>query len=457
MGNSDPSGQRVARLGALPGLAQARWPVLAGLAAFICLAPGAVATRANSEQAALAKLAAHASATAQKTMQAGNTRRAIAAAERAVAAMPRSATYRVQLGQAYMMAGRFSSAEMAFADALTLDPNNSSAILKLALARIALGQAKAARDLLESRQSELSASDYGLALTLAGDAAAGIAVLVPAVRAGEANAQLRQNLALAFAVSGRWEDARAMALVDLPPERVDTRLKQWAALARPDQPWAQMAQLMGLKVPANWHLADPGQPQELALGELTPPETALAQGEVRVAPAPMRLETPVAMAPAMIPYPEGAETPVADPPRYEVAADVKDPVILPASVKRMAVAGPPANLPSRWTRALRGPGRYVVQIGAYRSSSAAARSWSLAAKRWRHLQAYGVHQARVEGTKGTIYRVSLGKFASREEARQLCAQLRAQGGSCFPRAVTGADTLRYAARPVAPPRLLALR
>ena len=379
------------------------WPMLAGLGASMCLAPGAVATRASSEQAELTKLATQASQAARKNLQSGNARRAIWAAERAVAAMPSSAAYRVQLGQSYMMAGRFLSAETAFADALTLEPSNSTAILKLALVRIALGKPKAARDLLESQQSELPVSDYGLALALAGDPAAGIDVLVPAMRAGEANARLRQNLALAFA------------------------------------------------------MADTGQPQELALGRPNQLDTGFAQLEVRPMP-PENVPEPAPQAASVVTAQLArALRPAADQSRYEVLAEEKDPAIVPAYVKRLPAPAPMAEIPQRWRRAFRSGEGYVVQIGAYRTPQAAAKSWAQTAKRWRHLESYAVHQARVRGEKGTVYRISLGKFASREEARRVCGQLRAQGASCFPRAVTAVDTLRYAAKAPARPRLLAMR
>lgn len=349
------------------------WPLLAGVGALVCLAPGAVATRASSEQAALTKLATQASHAAQKNLQTGNARRAITAAERAVAATPSSAAYRVQLGQSYMMAGRFFSAETA------------------------------------------------------------------------------------FAMAGRWEDARAMALVDLPPDMADARLKQWAAIARPDQPWVQMAKLMDIKVPANWQMADTGQPQELALNRPNQLDTGFAQLDVRPMP-PENVPEAAPQAASVVTAQLARELrPAADQSRYEVLAEEKDPAIVPAYVKRLPAPAPTAALQQRWSRALRSGEGYVVQIGAYRTPQAAAKSWAQTAKRWRHLEAYAVHQARVQGEKGTVYRISLGKFASREEARRVCGQLRAQGASCFPRAVTAVDTLRYAAKAPARPRLLAMR
>lgn len=433
------------------GRAQVKWACLVGLAAFAGIAPGAVATRVSSEQAALARLAAKSSASAQQNLRAGNAQRAIASAERAVAAMPRSAAYRVQLGQAYMAAGRFSSAGAAFQDALSLDPDNGTAILRLALVRVAEGNSKAALDLLQSQQSNLSISDYGLALALAGDPASGINVLVSAVRAGEANAKLRQNLALAFALAGRWDDARATAQLDLPPESVDTRLKQWAALARPSQPWAQVAELMRIKVPANWQQDDPGQPQELALEVPDTATKALAKVESSAPPLPKWAEP---MEPPTLLSAAQSDTEAS---RYEVSADRTNPVQTPARVQDERNPETVPALRKNWVSALADRTEYVVQIGAYSSPQAAARSWAQAAKRWRYLQAYDVHKARIQAAKGVVYRVSLGKFSSRDEARRVCAQLRVQGGSCFPRAITGFDNVQWAARSANRPRLLALR
>ncbi|MBU6253598.1 MAG: SPOR domain-containing protein, partial [Alphaproteobacteria bacterium] len=396
--------------------------VATALAMLAGFAPGALATKAGKEQVALARLAAESAATAQVSLQAGNVRRAIRAAERAVAAMPRSASYRVQLGQAYFTAGRFASAEMAFQDALTLDPNNSVAVLKLALSQIALGKAQSARDLLERHQSELAISDYGLAMALSGDADAALAALVPAVRAGDANARLRQNLALAFALAGRWEDARAMALVDLPPEAVDVRLKQWADMAHPAKAGAQIASLMGLKAIEDGAHRDPGQPADLALNMANslPQELALRASPTEVGRLSFDIDGLDADAAAAAEQPKS---------HYDVPPEVKDPVVLPASFKRAAMLAPAAGPSAVWARALQQEGGFVVQIGAFRTAQAAARGQAVIAKRWAHAPRYAVHQARVQGAKGAFYRLSLGRFASLAEASRVCADLRAKGGA----------------------------
>ena len=87
-----------------------------------------------------ARVASVAAAKARLAMAKHDADLAIGAAETAVAAQPRNADYRMLLGQAYLGAGRFSSAETSFADTLTLDPNRERAALNLALAPDRAGQ-----------------------------------------------------------------------------------------------------------------------------------------------------------------------------------------------------------------------------------------------------------------------------------------------------------------------------
>ncbi|NDS27982.1 tetratricopeptide repeat protein, partial [Escherichia coli] len=52
---------------------------------------------------------------------------------------PQNAEYRALLGQAYLLAGRFASANQALGDALTLNPGDGRVALNLVLAKIAGG------------------------------------------------------------------------------------------------------------------------------------------------------------------------------------------------------------------------------------------------------------------------------------------------------------------------------
>jgi Flp pilus assembly protein TadD len=215
--------------------------------------------------------------------------KAVGYAEIAVANAPRDAQYRMLLGQAYLAAGRFQSAEQSFTDTLTLNPELERAALNLALAQTALGKREAARSTLADYRDKLAAADYGLALALAGDAEEAVRVLEFATRAPDASAKTRQNLALAYAFAGKWQNAKVMAIQDLTPDEADARISQWAMLVRPNAAHDQVAAVLGVTP-----RADSGQPTRLALVSPVAPVQAAA---VEPAPAPV-VEAPVAPAPA---------------------------------------------------------------------------------------------------------------------------------------------------------------
>lgn len=424
-------------------------------AGVFAVAPSAMAERASANQSALARTAASAAKDARTALSKHRFDKAVDLAERAVAAMPRSAEYRLLMGDAYLSAGRFSSAETAFSDALKLSPGHDRAALKLALAKTALGQTGEAQGILEAHRSVIPAADFGLAMALAGDPQAAVAALEQSVRAGQANAKTRQNLALSYALSGRWLEARATAALDLPTDLVDKRIVEWAALARPANPWEQVASILGVSPKM-----DRGQPEALALNYDPRQQYAAASPAPVVAPEPKPVE--VAVAP---------EEPA---PNYEVPAEVKDPapvrmaeavaapaaetapkpvefaatpfsaVQVPASQKIVPVAVPASTSAPRFARASGEGSRYVVQLGAFSSAGVAADGWSRATRRWDFLKAYDGRQAKVNLPKGTFYRLSFSGFASRDDASRACARIKSSGGNCFVRSLDGADSIRWA-------------
>src|SRR4029079_8073140 len=136
----------------------------------------------------------------------------------------------------------------------------------------------------------LDPADYGLALALAGHPDQAVAVLNQVARAPAADARIRQNLALAYGLSGDWTMARTVAAQDVPPEQLDSRIQQWMAIATPSHPYDQLAMLTGVH-PA----ADPGQPAALALkslpeaqryAQLDLPKTQSAPVETQIAEIP---------------------------------------------------------------------------------------------------------------------------------------------------------------------------
>jgi Flp pilus assembly protein TadD len=188
-------------------------------------------------------------AQAQKAVQAGNMAEALTLAERTVESSPRDVGYRMLLGDLYLKNGRFASAETSFSDVVTLDPGNVRATLSLALAMIAQGRNLMAVAELEKLEGNAAPGDLGLAFALAGQNDRAIAMLEPAAREQDAPARVRQNLALAYALSGDWQKARITASQDLSAAELPARLELWASLAKPADSYAQVAALLGVTRP----------------------------------------------------------------------------------------------------------------------------------------------------------------------------------------------------------------
>lgn len=394
---------------------------------------------------------------ASKALVKKNTAKAVLFAENAVALQARNADYRMLLGQAYLAAGRFQSAEQTFSDTLTLDPERERAALNLALAQIALGKSDAARSTLADYRDKLPAADFGLALALAGEPAEAVRVLEFATRAPDADAKTRQNLALAYALAGKWTNAKVMAVQDLTPDEADTRLATWAAFARPGGGSSQVASLLGVKP-----VVDGGQPTRLALAAPSAP-VAVAENTAPapfvaepVAPAPVDVavadtapafETPAAsvvtpvavvqpvrVAPAPLPVliraePRPVRQAVVQPSRPAAATRPAN-VVLPAVAMKAAAFRPMAN------------GKFVVQIGAFQNTSAAERAWTRLSGRV-DLASYNAVNGAAKYKSASLVRVAVGNFATRNDADKMCARIKQTGNVCFVRVQAGDAPARW--------------
>jgi Flp pilus assembly protein TadD len=373
---------------------------------------------------------------------------AIDFAERAVEKTPNDAGFRTLLGNAYFAGGRFHSAEAAYKDSLTLLPTQPQAVLKLALVEIAQGKNYDALSLLDSARGMLDPANYGLALALAGRPGDAISVLEPAARQTYADARVRQNLALAYALSGDWTKARTVAGQDVAANQLDARIQQWMQLANPSAPSDQVAALVGVKPAAS----DQGQPVRLAL---TKSDTQVAA----VAPAPQ----PVATAQAEMPKPVDAAVPVTMETPAPVVAEAPAPA--PVSVAMMAAAAPEAPAafaafmlkkapaaakPAKPRRAAaaahRGHSNAVMQLGSYRTPEQVAAGWAHLTQRYPALRGYLPMKARFDSPKGTFWRLSVQGFDSQREAIARCDQLKGNGGHCFVRGLAGDAPVQIASR-----------
>lgn len=383
------------------------------------------------------------SATAEKALDRRDVPRAIQAAEAAVALAPDNAAYRQILGRAYVAAGRFGSAEAALDDAVTLGAADGRTIVNLALVRIALDKAGEARTMLATHADRVPAADYGLALAMAGDVEEGVRILTGAVQDPSANARTRQNLAYAYALSGRWKDARVMAGQDLDPLAANRRISQWAVMADPQRAPQRAADLLGV-TPAD---ADEGMPTRLALNAGAGAQVAAADPAAEpstivetAAPVIRAPEAPVRTAAA--PVPARADPFIVESVRQRKAAPVarKAPAdaVAPAPVARMrqvALVRPVASGASNW----------VVQLGAYDSAAVAKERWMTMAGRNAALAAFPVMTSRVTVNGKPFHRLAVGGFANRADAMTLCRSIEAQRGRCFVReGAPGATTQRWA-------------
>jgi Flp pilus assembly protein TadD len=373
---------------------------------------------------------------AQDLLGKGKYDAAVSFAETAVSLRPQVADYRIVLGQTYLKAGRFVSARDAFGDALSLAPRDGKAALNLSLAQIATGDWDGARKTLAAHAETINPSDRGLAMALAGDPSGAVEVLTAAVRTPGADAKARQNLALALALAGRWQEAKSMVALDVAPGDVDQRIMQWAAFARPKSASDQVASLLGVTP-----VADNGQPVALALNAAAPMTVAAADpidahmpGQSPVAaevapPAAAAVATEVAVASvptaASVQFGPRAEIVQALPARPVRAVAVRAPARPVAMAAVAAVPMKPVAAPAK--------GSFFIQIGAYPSVAVAKDKWGHIAHSFAGQTPHGMN---VTSKAGTFYRVSVGGF-SRGTADAMCSSYRAKGGNCFVRAGAG--------------------
>lgn len=409
----------------------------------------AVAGARNAE--ADARAANREAERARKALAKRQAAKAVTAAEAAVALAPQNGSHRALLGQAYLVAGRFTSAQQVLTEALTLEPGNGGAALNLALAQIALGEWMPARQTLETHADHIPVADRGLALALAGDPGAAVTLLTAAARAAGATPKTRQNLALSLALANRWQEAKAVAAIDVPPQQLDQRIMQWANFARPQRSSDQVASLLGVQP-----VADSGRPVALALNATVPqlaaaatpdPVDAYMPGPVP-APAPQSAPEAPAQANVALLASEVASatvdalsrpataSQVVFAPRSEIVQPIPAAPVravaaprAPAAVGRAVAAPPRVAAPGRTAAA----GNWYVQLGAFPSPAVARDAWGRLSSR---VGALGSHTP--SGMPATVggqnfYRLSVGGFA-RSDAVRVCGEVKAKGGNCFVRA-----------------------
>lgn len=398
-------------------------------------------------------------ASAQTALAKGQVAKAIAHAEAAVAGDPRNSAYRALLGAAYLEAGRFESAATSFGDALDLGDTNPRTVLSFALAKIALGDQRAALDVLDANSQSIDAADFGLAVALAGQPERGVHVLVNAVRSADVvSPKLRQNLAYTYALAGNWRAARVMAAEDVPADQLDARLSGWAAMAAPELFQQRIASLLDVTP-----RADDGQPARLALANFPAADVMVADAAADEAPVALAAAEPApapVLAPTTAPVTTFAQAFASPEPSVETVEPaiasgairyVSNPVVqeLPTTPGRapVRVAAAPsqrrmvasadvaaAPKPKAPVKAAvvsdKGAATHLVQLGSYDSKVEAERGWNVLKAKFPQLKDHKpvITQAVVNGR--TFWRVAADGFGPKS-AQSMCSTVKSSGRGCF--------------------------
>jgi D-alanyl-D-alanine carboxypeptidase len=428
---------------------------------------------------------------AEKQFQKGRVDTALTLAEMAVEGDPQNREYRSLLSRIYMTQGRFQSAERTLMDVMELGQVDGRTVISLALVRIAQGHTGSAIALVDANQSLIPASDYGLALALAGQPERAIDVLGAAIRADNANARTRQNLALAYAIGGRWREARVMASQDMPEPQVNESIAEWAQYARPGAYELRVAGLLNV-TPQE----DAGQPVRLALNNaaapavmalampeppapVSAPETApvaVASSELAaIGPAPMAedkgfdvaaqteaaVEMPAVVAPVQVAVASTEEAPLikaeTGPTKTQIIFQRFAQRPMPpmstkiAAPKRTAKAKPVklalADTSAQPASARQVTGRHLVQLGAYTSVESAQAAWNKLSNRYSILKGTVSASSKVTVNGKQYIRLAAMGFGNFETAKVACQSIKAQGGECIVRNASGEQqTVRLASR-----------
>jgi D-alanyl-D-alanine carboxypeptidase len=410
-----------------------------------CTQMGVSSASANMSAEAQAQKAHGWARKAEKLMAKGKVDKALTYAEAAVEGDMRNTEYRALLARIYMQQGRFVAAERTLMDVVELGQSDPRTIVSLSLARIAQGKVESAISLVEANRAILPASDYGLALALAGDSKRAVDVLVEAIRSDNATARTRQNLALAYALDGRWREARIMAVQDMPQTQVDQRITQWAHFARPGAYEVRVAGLLGV-TPQQ----DAGQPVRLALNAASaeqqmavvaaPAEVSVAMAEpagelAAIGPAPVDIApveedvVAVAVAPAF----EAPLIKAPDGPAKSDAAPAKTPVKLALADVAPAPAAKSVS------------GTHLVQLGAFSSTANAQQAWTKFAAKFGVLRGFESASSTVTVNGKQLVRLAAMGFGNKSSADAACRAIKAQGGDCIVRSINAESPVRMAA------------
>lgn len=382
---------------------------------------------------------------AEQAVAKGKNDRALQFAELAVEAEPQNGDYRALLARIYIAKGRFASAERTLLDVMELGQVNARTVVSLALCHIAQGNTESALSLIESNRSILPVSDYGLTLALAGRSSDAVSILTDAIRADSATSRTRQNLALAYALDGRWREARIMASQDMGQDSVNERIAEWAQFARPGAHTLRVAGLLKVRP----DMADSGQPVRLALNSAAPSALAMADtAPVAAQPEPSS-PAPTTELAAVEP------TPVAESVGFAaVEAAVQQAQVTPVITSNEAPLIRASTAPTKLAqvdlpKSSTTPtvGSHMVQLGAFSSAASAKAAWNKYTARFGALRGLKSTSSTVTVNGRKLTRLAAIGFGNAGSAFATCSKIKTQGGACFVVPNKGSQPFRMVQKP----------
>ncbi len=391
---------------------------------------------------------------ARKALAIGDAAAALTLAQRAVEASPNDPEANSILAEALLGNGRADEAEKIFNALLAANNSDAAARTGRAMALLAMGQPAAAKvDLLTviaAKPPVAVLSNAGLALALAGDPKAAAAALAPMAFASDSTPQLRQNYALALTLSGDRATAYKVAEFDLGNSRALEQVNSWYQNA--DKPLAQqLAALTGLP---SQNGASPAQMAAVALPavavveptkiESAKVESAKVESSNIVAAAqnadlpqtPPVTDIVVTAKPDaplnLLPEPAPKAVPSAKAVVIRSKAQPASLVTTSISLRPVSTKQAGFTASSAAPAALRG---WLVQVAAVSTDV----SGKLLVQRLR--KQFGsffgklgpvTHSKASVGTR-TVKRVFVGPYRSAQQARSVCARIKARGSACLVR------------------------
>ena len=329
------------------------------------------------------------------------------------------------LGRAYVGLNQPKRAQEAYLAALSIDPSNAKILSGLGIAYDLEGDHATAQ------------SHFNAGLTLAPDDAdlknnlayslitsrqyiQAVELLEPLVNSGNATKRQRMNLALAYGLLGRDDEARSVVRHDLSPAEIERNMGVYRQLRNEPSHARTMADIGKPIYTAPTTPRDPN-----AVMASTP---VVAKGDP-VPPPPPSSEVMLGRVEAPIEAPPPARDHIVDKAPAQVAAPVVAPVVAPvAPVATPTVAAAPtapaSSLPAPMNSGL-GSGK--IFLGKFTSEAAAREAWI---RVWtNNSTTLSSLVASIEPNAGEVALFAVGS-ASAAQADSVCAQLRQNGVSC---------------------------